>query len=327
MKRQLSGVALACAAALPIADAAAQAAAYPSKPIRIIVPFAAGVGPNDNLARLVGQKLNEMWGQPAVIDNRGGAGGTIGIEAGAKSAPDGHTLVMGATSTLTVAPHIYPKLAYDPLRDVAPIINIATVPYVLIVNPNVPVKSVKELVALARAKKGFLNYGSSGAGSMSHLAAELLKSATGTDIVHVAYKATPLAQIDVLSGQIDMMFNNLAGAEPHEKAGRLRVLALANSKRSAVAPHLPTVAEAGIKGFGVDPWYGIVAPGATPKDIVAKLNGAITTMLNSADVKQQFEKLGYQAIGGTPADFSATIRKDIERFGRVIKNAGIKTEG
>jgi tripartite-type tricarboxylate transporter receptor subunit TctC len=313
-------------ALLASADAAAQAAAYPSKPIRIIVPFAPGIGPNDNLARLVGQKLNEMWGQPAVIENRGGAGGTIGMEVGAKSAPDGHTLVMGATSTLTVAPNIYTKLAYDPVRDLAPITNIAVVPYVLLVNPNVPAKSVKDLVALARAKKGFLNYGSSGAGSMSYLAAELLKSATGTDIVHVAYKATPLAQIDVISGQIDMMFNNLAGAEPHEKAGRLRVLALANSKRSAIAPHLPTVAEAGIKGFGVDPWYGIVAPGGTPKDIVAKLSGAITGMLKTPDVRQIFEKLGYEAIGGTPEQFGATIRADIERYARVIKAAGIKPE-
>ena len=318
----VGGIVAVCASA----ETLAQAAVYPSKPIRIIVPFAAGVGPNDNLARLTGQKLNDLWGQPAVIENRGGAGGTIGIEAGAKAPPDGHTLVMGATSTLTVAPTIYPKLAYDPLRDLAPIINIAVVPYVLIVNPNVPAKSVKELTALAKAKSGFLNYGSSGAGSMSHLAAELFKSAARVDIVHVPYKGTPLAQIDVISGQIDMMFNNLAGVEPHEKAGRLRVLALSNSRRSAVAPHLPTMAEAGVKGYGVDPWYGIVAPGATPKDIVAKLNAAIAAMLKTPDVKQIFDKLGYEAIGGTPEQFGATIRRDIDRFARVIKNAGIKPE-
>lgn len=322
-RRALLGM-LACAVALGAGETLAQAAGYPSKAIRIIVPFAPGPGPNDFLARLIGQKLTELWGQPAVIENRGGAGGTIGVEMGAKSPADGYTLTMGAASTLTVAPSLYPKLGYDPLRDFAPIAALAAVPYALVVNPNVPAKNVKELVAIARAKKGFLNYGSSGVGSMSHLAAELFKAASGVDIVHVPYKGTPLAMTDVITGQIDMLFNNLAAVTPHEKAGKLRVLALANSRRSAAAPQLPTMAEAGVKGYAVDPWYGIVAPARTPRDIITKLNTTIVNVLKTAEVKQTFQQMGYEAIGNTPDEFAAMISANIESFARVIKSAGIK---
>ena len=306
-------------------EAAAQAANYPAKAIRIIVPFAPG-GPNDILGRIVGQKLNELWGRPVVIENRGGAGGTIGVDAGAKSAPDGYTIVMGGSSNLAVAPGLYAKLSYDPLRDLAPVINVAIVPYVLAVNPHVPARSVKELVAIARSKKGLLSYGSSGTGAMSHLAAELFKAASGADIVHVPYKGTSASVTDMIAGQIDMMFADLAAVASHAKAGKLRLLATAGTKRSAAAPELPTMAEAGVKGYAVDAWFGIVAPIATPKDIIVKLNAAIVKALSVPDVKQRFDELGYEAIADTPEQFGATIRSDIEKFSRLIKNAGIKAE-
>ncbi len=323
--RLLLPVAAAVTALALSGQAAAQAGNYPSKPIRIIVPFAPG-GPNDILGRIVGQQLNELWGRPAVIENRGGAGGTIGVDAGAKSAPDGYTIVMGGSSNLAVAPGLYAKLPYDPLRDLAPVANVAIVPYVLAVNPHVPARSVKELVAVARSKRGLLSYGSSGTGAMSHLAAELFKAASGADIVHVPYKGTSPSVTDMIAGQIDMMFADLAAVAPHAKVGKLRLLATAGSKRSAAAPELPTMAQAGVKGYAVDAWFGIVAPVATPKDIVAKLNAAIVNALKAHDVKQRFEELGYEAIGDTPEQFGATIKADIEKFSRLIKNAGIKAE-
>ncbi len=308
------------------AEARAQAAAsYPTKPIRLIVPFAPG-GPNDTLARIVGQKLNELWGHPVVIENRGGAGGTIGVDAGAKSPADGYTLVMGGSSNLAVAPGLYAKLPYDPLRDLMPIVNVAVVPYVLAINPRVPAKNVRELVAIAKSKQGLLSYGSSGTGAMSHLAAELFRAAVGAEIVHVPYKGTAPAVTDVISGQIDMMFADLAPVAPHEKAGKLRLLAAAGSKRSAAVPQLPTMAEAGVKGYAVDAWFGIVAPAGVPKDIVAKLNTAIVNALKAPDVRQRFDQLGYEAIGDTSEQFGATIKTDIEKFGRVIRSAGIKAE-
>ena len=307
------------------AAAHAQASNYPAKAIRIIVPFAPG-GPNDLLGRIVGQKLNELWGRPTVIENRGGAGGTIGVDAAAKSPPDGYTLVIGGSSNLAVAPGLYARLPYDPLRDLTPISNIAIVPYVLTVNPHVPAKSVKELVALARSKKALLSYGSSGTGAMSHLAAELFKAASGVDIVHVPYKGTAPSVTDMIAGQIDMMFADLAAVAPHEKTGRLRLLATAGSVRSTAAPQLPTMAQAGVAGYAVDTWFGFVAPAGTPKDIVTKLNAAMVNGLKAPDVKQRFEELGYEAIGDTPEQFGATIKSDIEKFSRLIKSAGIKAE-
>ncbi len=303
----------------------ASAQQFPTKPIKIIVPFAPG-GPNDILARLVGQKLNELWNQAVVIENRGGAGGTIGIEVAVKSPGDGYTLAMGGSSNLAIAPGLYAKLPYDPLRDLAPVCNVAIVPYALAINPRVPAKNVKELVAIAKSKKARLSYGSSGSGSVSSLAAEMLKAATGSDIVHVPYKGTAPALTDVIAGQIDMMLADYATIEPFAKVGKLRVLAVAGSRRLALAPDLPTIAEAGIKGYAVDVWFGIVAPAGTPKEIVAKLNAAIAGGINAPDARQRFAELGYQAIGDTPEQFGATIKNDIEKFGRAIKSAGIKPE-
>ena len=323
MKRVLIG--LVAAAVLPVAGALAQTAAFPSKPLKIIVPFAPS-GPNAIIARLVGQKLNELGGHPTVIENRGGAGGTIGVELAAKAPADGYTLVMGGSSSLAVAPGLYPKLAYDPLRDLTAISNVAFVPYAVAVNPHVPAKNVRELIAASKTLKGGLTFGSSGSGSMSHLAAELLKASSGANLLHVPYKGTAPSVTDVMAGQIDMMIADYAALAPFEKIGKLRLLAVAGSRRAAVAPQLPTIAESGVKGYAVDAWFGIVAPAGVPKDIVAKLNTAIVNGVKSADVRARFGELGYEAIGDTPDQFTATIKTDIEKFGRVIKAAGIKAD-
>lgn len=306
-------------------SAAAQSSGYPSRPIKIIVPNAPG-GPNDFLSRIVGQKLSELWGQPVVAENRPGAGGTIGVDLVAKAPPDGYTIVMGGSSTLAVAPGLYAKLPYDPLRDLAPVANVAFVPFVLAVNANVPARTVRELIELARSKKGLLTYGSSGIGSMSNLAMELLKATTGADILQVPYKGAAPIVAAIVSGEIDMAFADLAVAAPHARAGKLRVLATSGGRRPAAAPQLPTMAEAGIEGYAVDIWFGIVAPAGTPGDIIDKLNSAIVNALQAPDVRRRIDELGYEAIGGTPEQFGATIRADIEKFGRIIKNADIRQQ-
>jgi len=300
------------------------AASFPVKPVKLVVPFAPG-GPNDILARIVGQKWNEAWGHPAIIENRGGAGGTIGVEYGSKAPPDGYTIIMGGMSNLAVAVGLYPKLGYDP-HELAPITNIAIVPYVLAVNPRVPAKNVAELIAVAKSKKSLLSYGSSGTGAVSHLAAELFKSMSGTDLVHVPYKGTAPAITDVIAGQIDMMFADYAAIAPHAKVGKLRMLAVAGGKRSANAPELPTIGESGVKGYAVDAWFGLVAPPGMAKDIVARINTVTVNALKSADVRQRFGELGYEPIGDTPEQFGATIRSDIDKYVRVVRQAGIKAE-
>jgi len=300
------------------------AASFPVKPVKLVVPFAPG-GPNDILARIVGQKWNEAWGHPAIIENRGGAGGTIGVEYGSKAPPDGYTIIMGGMSNLAVAVGLYPKLGYDP-HELAPITNIAIVPYVLAVNPRVPAKNVAELIAVAKAKKSLLSYGSSGIGAVSHLAAELFKSMSGINLVHVPYKGTVPAITDVIAGQIDMMFADYAAIAPHAKVGKLRMLAVAGARRSASEPELPTIGESGVKGYAVDAWFGLVAPAGVPKDIVARINTVTVNALKSADVKQRFSELGYEPIGDTPEQFGATIRNDIDKYVRIVRQAGIKAE-
>jgi len=300
------------------------AASFPVKPVKLVVPFAPG-GPNDILARIVGQKWNEAWGHPAIIENRGGAGGTIGVEYGSKAPPDGYTIIMGGMSNLAVAVGMYSKLGYDP-HELTPITNIAIVPYVLAVNPRVPAKNVAELIAVAKSKKSLLSYGSSGTGAVSHLAAELFKSMSGTDLVHVPYKGTAPAITDVIAGQIDMMFADYAAIAPHAKVGKLRMLAVAGGKRSGTAPELPTIGESGVKGYAVDAWFGLVAPPGVSKDIVARINTVTVNALKSADVKQRFSELGYEPIGDTPEQFGATIRNDIDKYVRIVRQAGIKAE-
>jgi tripartite-type tricarboxylate transporter receptor subunit TctC len=296
---------------------------YPIKPIKFIVPFAPG-GPNDLLARMVGQKITEQFKHAVVIENRGGAGGTVGLDAAAKSLGDGYTLAMGGSSNMAVAPGLYAKLPYDSIRDFTPVINVAHVPYAVAVNPTVPAKTVKELIAAARAKG--LSYGSSGTGSMSSLAAELFKSMAKADIVHVPYKGTAPALTDVMSGQIDMMFADFAVIQPHVATGKLRVLALCGSKRLTGAPSVPTIAESGLKDYAIEPWFGVVGPANLPRDIVARLNQVIGAGLKAADTQQRLNGLGYEGIGGSAEQFAATIKSDIAAYARIIKTAGIKAD-
>lgn len=317
--------AVALAVLSPAGNAWAQAGSYPTKPLRLIVPFAPG-GPNDLLGRLVGQKLTEQWGHPVVVENRGGAGGTVGLDAAAKSPGDGYTLAMGGSSTMAVAPSLYKKLPYDSIKDFSPIINVAHVPYAVGVNPTVPAKNVKELIAIAGRKAGYLSYGSSGTGSISSLAAEVFKSMSRTDIVHVPYKGTAPALTDVVSGQIDMMFADLAVIQPHANAGKLRVIAVCGAKRLASAPGIPTISESGLKGFAIEPWFGVVGPAGVPRDIVSKLNATIAAGLKSSEVVQRLDLLGYEPIGGTSEQFAATIKADIAKYAKIIKTAGIKAE-
>jgi tripartite-type tricarboxylate transporter receptor subunit TctC len=289
----------------------------------LVVPFAPG-GPNDILGRLIGQKLTEAWGQTVVVDNRGGAGGTVGLEAASRLPGDGYAIAMGGSSNLALAPSLYAKLAYDPVKDFTPVINVAVVPYALAVNPTVPAKNVKELIVLAGRKAGYLSYGSSGMGSMSSLAAEMLKSMSKTDIVHVPYKGTAPALTDVVSGQIDMMLADLAVIKRHSDSGRLRVLGVTGLKRSSAATDVPTLAESGLPGYELSPWFGVVAPAGVPKDITGKLNGTIAASLKSADVLKRLGALGYEPLGGTPEQFAETIKADIVKFAKIVKTAGIK---
>lgn len=312
-------------ALLTIASSSAVLAqTYPVKPIRLIVPFAPA-GPNDLLARLVGQKLTDAWGQTVVIENRGGAGGTVGMEVASKLAPDGYALAMGGSSNLAVAATLYPKLSYDPVRDFTPIVNVAAGAYALAINPSVPAKNVKELVAIARAKRGDLSYGSSGAGSMSSLAAELFKSMSQTQVVHVPYKGTVPALTDVVTGQIEMMFADLGLVQVHANAGRLRMLGVSTPKRSAAAPQVPTIGES-LPGYDISPWFGLVGPAGMPRDIVAKLNAALVSALRSTDVTQRLKGYAFDAIADSPEHFGATIRSDIVKYGKIIKTAGIKVD-
>jgi tripartite-type tricarboxylate transporter receptor subunit TctC len=322
MRFSVFSLAVCCAVpAVSTFDAAAQA--YPAKAIRMIVPFAAG-GPNDILGRLVGPKITEQLGQAVVVENRGGAAGTIGMEALSKMPGDGYALGMGGSSNLAVAPSLYEKLGYDSVRDFTPVINVAAVPYALAVNPTVPAKNVKELVAIAKTKAKYLSYGSSGSGSMSSLAAELFKHVSQADIVHVPYKGTAPALTDVITGQIEMMFADLGIAQVHANAGRLRLLGVTTPKRSLAAPKLPTIAESGLPGYEMSTWFGLVGPAGMPRDIVTKLNAVVAAGLKAPDVLQRLNTLGYEPLGGSPDQFAATIKTDIAKYGKVIKAAGIK---
>ena len=288
----------------------------------MIVPFAPG-GPNDIIGRLVGQKITEQLGQAVVVENRGGAGSTIGLDVAAKSPGDGYTLAMGGSSNMAVAPALYAKLPYDSLKDFTPVINVAHVPYAVGINPTVPARNIRELIAIAKRKTNYLSYGSSGAGSMSSLCAELFKSLSGTQIVHVPYKGTAPALSDVVSGQIDMMFADLSLIEVLAKAGKLRLLAVTGSKHLASAPEIPTIAESGLKDYRIEPWFGVVGPAGVPRDVVSRLHGVVTAGLKAADMMKRLDALDYEPIGGTSDQFAATIKADIARYARIVKAAGI----
>ncbi len=305
-----------------VADAAAQAGDYPSRSIKMIIPYAPG-GTDDVTGRIVGKKLSEMFGQPVIVENHPGVGGTVAMGLTAKSTPDGYTIAVADSGQMSIAPSLYAKLAYQPLRDLTPVSNVALVPYVLAVNPKVPATTVKELIELAKAKKGSMTYGSTGTGGSTDLAMRLFKSLAGIDVLQVPYKGVSPYVTALLAGEIDMVISDLGILAPHGKAGKLRFLATASSKRAKSAPDLPTIAEAGVEGYAVDFWAGIVGPAGMPRPVVDKLNSSIVGALKAADVQQRFDDLGYMLVGGTPEQFAATIRADTEKYARVIKDANI----
>jgi len=303
----------------------ASAADYPTKPIRLIVPFPPGGG-NDILARAIGQRLAEVIGQQIVVDNRGGAGGMLGAELAAKAAPDGYTIFLGSVGNLAFNPALHAKLAYDPVRDFAPVTLLATSAFILIANPAVPAKSVKELIALAKAKPGQLNYGTAGPGSSLHMTGEIFKLATGTDIVPVAYKGTAPALIDLMAGQVQIMFSTMPSALPHVKTGKLRALGVSGPKRTAAAPDVPTIAEAGVPGFEVLNWQGMAAPSKTPQAIIQKLNRALQETLKTPKVIETLMAQGLEAAGSTPEQFGALVKSEVVKYTKVVKEAKITVE-
>ena len=310
-------------ASLSTAQTAAQN--YPQKPIRMIVPFTPG-GSTDILARSIGQELSKAWGQSVIIENIAGAGGSIGADKAAKSPADGYTLLMGHIGTLAVNPSLYPKLPYNPIKDFAPVAWVARVPNVLVVNPNVPAKSVQELVALAKSKPGQLGYGSGGNGSAANLATEYFKMQTETAILHIPYRGTAPAVTDLMGGQIQMLFTGAPAVMGQVKSGQLRALAVSSPKRLDALPDLPTVAEAGYKNFEADQWYGVVAPAGTPRDIVLKLNQQINAALNSAELKKRLTTEGAVATPETPEAFGKLIAQEIERWRPVITSGRVKAD-
>ena len=307
------------------ATAPANAQTYPAKPIRMIVGSAAG-GPIDFVARLTAQKLTEALGQSAVVENRTGAGGTIGTEYVAKAAPDGHTLLMASAATLCIAPSLYPKLPYDSLKDFAPVSTVASAAFVLVVHPSVPVKSVREFIALAKSRPAQLRFGSAGSGSVTHLAAELFRSMAGVDLVHVPYKGAAPAMIDLIGGHLDFMFDSVLTSMPHVRAGKLRALAAAAAARSAVMPELPTVAESGLPGFEASTWFGVVAPAATPREVIAKLNAAIVKGMTSAEMTERLLAQGLAPLGNTPEQFAQLMRDELRKWAKVVALSGAKVD-
>jgi tripartite-type tricarboxylate transporter receptor subunit TctC len=312
--------------ALPGLPAFAQA--YPSRPLRIIVPFTPG-GSSDVLARAIGLELGKAFNQPVVIENVPGAGGSLGGEKAAKAAADGYTLFMGHVGTLAVNPWLYPKLPYDPVRSFAPVAWVARVPNVLVVHPSVQAQSLKDLLALARSQPGRLAYGSGGNGSAAHTTMEYLKMQTGTSFLHIPYRGTAPSVTDLLAGQVQVLFTGIPALLPHIKAGKMRALAVSSPKRLALLPEVPTVAETGLsgtKGFEADQWYGLVAPAGTPADIVVLLNQHINKALDSDDVRNRLASEGAEATPALPQTFAQLIAADLKRWGEVVKRAGVKLD-
>ena len=292
---------------------------YPTKPIRFIV----GPGP-DALARVVGEKLTLAWGQQVLVDQRGGGGGSISAEIVARAQPDGYTMLL-ATGTHLILPSLY-KVPYDMQKDFAPVTLVASTPFILAVHPSLQAKSVAELIQLAKAKPGVLNYGTGGSGTPPHLATELFKSTTGVNMVHVPYKTVAAAITELVAGQVQVMFTVAPAGLPQVRAGRIRGLAVSTAKRSSFVPELPTVAESGLPGFDVTAWNGILAPARTPKSVIDKFHGGVASALKLADVQQRLEGFGFEAVGNTPEEFGRFVRTDIERWAKVIRAANVKAD-
>lgn len=305
-----------------VADVGAQA--YPNRPIRLIVPFAPGGG-TDIAARAMAQKLTEALGQQVIVDNRPGAGTVIGTEIAARSAPDGYTLVQCSTS-LSINPSLRTKLPYQPLRDFATITQVVSEPYLLVSNPAFAAQSVKDLLALAKAKPGQLTFGSPGTGTGGHFAGELFKLLSGTDLTHIPYKGNGPALTDLLGGQINLLFATILPALPHVKSGRLRAIAVSTMKRSTLLADIPTIAEGGVPGYDSGSWNGLLAPAGTPKEIIARLNQESVKILHSPEMRERFAHEGAEPIGNSPAEFTAFIKSEIAKWAKVVKAAGIKAE-
>ena len=319
MKRLLCAVLLA-------ASTSAFAQSWPAKPIRIIVPFGAG-GASDLMPRLVAERLSPMWGQPIVIDNRPGAAGNIGMEAGAKAAPDGYTLLAAPNGNLVVNPHMYAKLSYDVFKDLVPVTRIAAVQNVLVVHPDVPAKTMKELVALAKAQPGKLTFSSPGNGSQAHVAVELLKLQLGFDAVHVPYKSVADAMKDLLGGRITMMVAQVPSAQPHIQGGKLRALGVASPAPLAALPGVPTIAaEAGLPGFEAVSWYALVAPAGTPREVIEKIAGDTAKVLQIPEVRDRLAAMGAEASGESPEQLGARMKAESDRWGDVVRKANIKAD-
>ena len=312
-------------ALLALVATAASAQTYPTKPIRLVVPFPPG-GATDILARDVAQKLTEAWGQQVIVDNRPGAGGNIGSELVAKSAPDGYTLEMGTVGTHAINASLYAKMPYDHVKDFVPVILVAGVPNVLVVNPAVPANSVAELIAYAKANPGKLNFASSGNGTSIHLSGELFKFMAGVQMTHVPYKGSAPALQDLIGGQVQLMFDNLPPSLPQIKAGKLRALAVTSLTRAPALPDVPTMAEAGLPGYEASSWFGVLAPAGTPLAIVTKLNAEIAKWLATPEAKEKLSKQGANAAGGTPEDFAKHIAAETAKWAKVVKDSGAKID-
>lgn len=298
---------------------------FPLRPMRLIIPFPPGGG-TDIMGRMLAQRLIDAFGTQVVVDNRGGAAGIIGTEMAARANPDGHTLMIGSVSTICINPSLHKNLAFDPVKDLAPISLVASTPSMLVVGSALPVKSVKDLIALARAKPGQLLYATPGSGSSSHLGTELFKQVAGVNIQHVPYKGTGPAVTDLISGQVSMFITNMPSVLPMVKAGRVRALAVTSLQRSTLVPELPTVAESGIPGFEVIVWYGVLAPAAVPRPLLARLNQEVRKMSGMQDVKDKLALQGAEVMSSTPEEFARRIRDDLTKWGKIVRDSGAKAD-
>ena len=306
---------------LAVANAHAQ---YPSRAVRIVVPFPAG-GPTDVLSRVVAQKLSTHWSQPVVVENKPGAGGAIGADFVAKSAPDGYTVVMATSSTHSIGP-VLQKLPYDAQKDFAPIVHAWSAPNALIASPVIGVNDVRGLIQLAKSKPGQLNYASSGNGTIPHLSGELFKLLAGIDVQHVPYKGTGLSIPDIARGQVAFIFDSIITAQQHARTGSVKLLAVSTAKRSALVPDVPTMGEAGVPGYESTTWFGLLAPTATPREMITKINGDVAMLLKEADVRERFAAAGAEPIGGSPDAFAATIESERAKWAKVVQAAKIKVD-
>jgi tripartite-type tricarboxylate transporter receptor subunit TctC len=315
---KLLGIAVLAASLLAAQSAAAQ---YPSKPIRIVTPYPPG-GPTDILARLLGQRMHEDWGQPVIVEAKPGAGGNVGTDYVAKAAPDGYTLLMGASGPLAINVTLFSKLPYDPTIDLTPVIHVASVPLVLVAHPSLPAKSIEELIALLKSKPGQFDYASAGPGTPQHLTGEMFKSMAGLYVVHIPYRGAAPAIADVIGGQVPFMFDSMISSIAQVKSGRLRALAITSANRSTLLPDVPTVKESGVPNFEATAWYGVVAPAAVPKEIIARLNGELLKVLKTPEIRQRLAEFGSDFVGGPPEQFGQFIKAEIAKWGKVVRDSG-----